>query len=844
STKKKWIPSGYLLQPKHGRVVDRLLMHGVQVFQLDATVELDVEKFRVESVSRAPEFQKHSLLTLNGQWMASRFKAEAGCYFVSTSQPLGRLAAYLLDPESDDGLTTWNFFDASVAVGSPFPVFSFQGNPDLLELSPVTQVEPQQKFTIEELYGLQGKVDFGGNTSPSLDWVSPTRYRRNWNGRPVWVEVETGSLERISQLTPPVLKARLSQIPGITTEVASRVSQGRPIQVSTGVVINAANDLYWVALTQEKALRLTSDEAGEELVTVSPDGKHLAFVKENNLFRVDLTTGQVKPLTTTGSQNILHGKLDWVYQEELYGRGDFKGFWWSPDSKSLAYLTLDQSKVKRYQVTDHLPVRQSHEVYPYPKAGDPNPTIGISVDGQTLDVDQFELKEPLISRVCWSPQGKVFFQLQNRIQNQLKLISWKPGKAPEILVEESVQKGWIESPGNPVWVSGREGFIWFTHRGGRRHIATYSDQGQLIEADRGLTHPKNDAIEVRELIGATQDGVFYLAANPDDVTRIQLYRLNSSGRSQAITNLQFNHSIVANPSLTYFFDYESSVLMPTRVSLRRMDGSFVRYVEPNLVDELDYYAMNQPVFQRVPTRDGGQMESMLILPPDFDESKKYPVLMHVYAGPQAPRVRNRWGGTAYLWHQLLAQKGYVVWMCDNRSATHQGLDKTYPIYGDLGRRDLMDIEDSLDWLKKKDWVDGNRIGIWGWSYGGYMTGFAMTHSQKFKMGISGAPVTDWRNYDSIYTERYMGLPAANPKGYDASSVVLAAKNLHGKLLIIHGTQDDNVHISNTYQLINALQNAGKDFELMIYPRNRHGIRLPRQALHLRRLMTDFITENL
>ena len=239
-----------------------------------------------------------------------------------------------------------------------------------------------------------------------------------------------------------------------------------------------------------------------------------------------------------------------------------------------------------------------------------------------------------------------------------------------------------------------------------------------------------------------------------------------------------------------------------------------------------------------------ELDAMLIKPPGFDPGRKYPVITHIYGGPQTPRVRDRFGGQNGLWHQYLAQQGFVVFVVDNRSSSYHSARQSWPIYRNMAAGELQDLEDAIGWLGSHPWVDTSRIGLWGWSYGGYMTAYALTHSDLFAAGIAGAPVTDWRNYDAIYTERYMDTPQANPEGYESSSVLNAAADLHGALLLIHGTIDDNVHISNTYQLVNALQQAGKPFEMMVYPGNRHGVRNPPQRLHLYRLMTDFFRENL
>jgi dipeptidyl-peptidase-4 len=238
------------------------------------------------------------------------------------------------------------------------------------------------------------------------------------------------------------------------------------------------------------------------------------------------------------------------------------------------------------------------------------------------------------------------------------------------------------------------------------------------------------------------------------------------------------------------------------------------------------------------------MEAMMIKPPDFDPTKKYPVLEFTYSGPHAPQVRNGWGSTTYMWHQLMAQQGYIIWICDNRTGSGKGAESEWPVYENFGELELRDLEDGLKWLKSQPYVDGERIGIWGWSYGGYMTSYALTHSQSFKVGIAGGTVADWRDYDSIYTERYMRTPQNNPFGYKKSSPVTAAEDLHGKLLLIHGAIDDNVHIQNTVQFVYELQKAGKQFQLMVYPKSRHGVTDPLLVKHMRQMMTDFIVANL
>jgi dipeptidyl-peptidase-4 len=273
------------------------------------------------------------------------------------------------------------------------------------------------------------------------------------------------------------------------------------------------------------------------------------------------------------------------------------------------------------------------------------------------------------------------------------------------------------------------------------------------------------------------------------------------------------------------------------------DGELIRALAVPTNDHFRFLDIKQPQLLEITARDGLKLQSMLIAPPGVDLAKpngKYPVLIHVYGGPRAPTVRNSWSGRDYLWHQYLAQQGFFVLLCDNRSARGRGAADTWTIYKDLGRVETQDLEDAVSWLKSQPWSDGDRIGMWGWSYGGYFTSYAMTHSKSFRAGIAGAPVTDWHNYDAIYTERFMDVPKNNEAGYKSSSSVEAAANLHGRVLVIHGERDDNVHISNSLQFANALQRAGKQFDLMVYPKNRHGIGDPRQRYHMYSMMTEFL----
>jgi dipeptidyl-peptidase-4 len=391
----------------------------------------------------------------------------------------------------------------------------------------------------------------------------------------------------------------------------------------------------------------------------------------------------------------------------------------------------------------------------------------------------------------------------------------------------------------PIWLKDGS-FIWASERDGWEHLYHYSADGKLL---RQITEGK---WEVRSIEGVDEaNGFIYFTSTEHSHIAPHAYRIKLDGTGLTrITTAEGSHRVELSPANNYFIDVWNDLNTPSQVRLHDAAGKLVRVIAENKVDTLKQYKLGAPELLQVKTRDGFVMEAMMIKPPDFNPSKKYPVMSFTYGGPHAPQVKNSWGGQTYMFHQLLAQKGYIIWVCDNRTASGKGLESTWPVYKNFGELELRDIEDGLTWLKSQSYIDGTRIGIWGWSYGGFMTSYALTHSQSFKIGIAGGTVADWRDYDSIYTERYMQTPQNNPEGYKKSSPVHAAKNLHGKLLLIHGSIDDNVHMQNTMQFVYELQKAGKQFQLMLYPKSRHGVTDPLLLKHMRQMMLDYIVENL
>lgn len=843
ATKKAQRPYAYLIPDHLTRVARRLRLHGVTLERLKSSQELKVEVARLRTLKRGRPFQNHSMMKATVAWKTMTRTVKKGTYIARAGQPLGQLIVTLLEPESSDGFLTWNFFDHCISQGQEFPVWKLMTE-ESLQSSRVSRVRAKRQLDLDQIYGPK-RVNFWGQFGRSR-WVSETEYSQSVAGRTVSVKAETGAKRRLQQRGPKL--ESFLKLPGFSEAEARAALRSRRRTHGDGKawLFEYANDLYYLNGTEGKARRLTHSEAKEQYSSFSPDGRLIAFIRDFNLYVLSVESGQEWALTTKGHGKLLHGQLDWVYQEELYGRGRFKAYWWSPKSTHISYLRLDESPVKDYTVTDHIPVRGRLEVTSYPKAGDPLPRVSLgvvkAVGGATKWIEKPKARglERLIGKVSWSPDGgRVIYQILNRLQNHLDLRAADCHTARSWSLIEEKSKAWVEIHGDPIWLKNGD-FLWQSDRSGHRHLYLYNSRTKKLKA---ITKGPWNARRVHGL--DPKEEWIYFSGTKDSAVESHGYRVKINGKGlKRLTALGQSHSLKFNSSKTHFIASSSSAHTPPRLNLFKSSGHFVRSLAPNYENVLDAYAIRKPEFMKVPTKDGTMLNAMLIKPPHFNPKKKYPVLCYVYSGPGAPSVWNRWGGSRTLWHQMLAQEGYCVWICDNRSANPTGIKNTWPIYRDMGSKELADIEDGLKYLGKQGFVDMKRIGIWGWSYGGYMTSYALTHSKMFKMGIAGAPVTDWRNYDAIYTERYMGLPQENEAGYRSSSVVKAARNLSGSLLLIHGSIDDNVHLSNTLQLAEALQKAGKHFEMMVYPRNRHGISRPGQSRHLRELMTRFIRKNL
>ncbi|HET9268145.1 MAG TPA: S9 family peptidase [Vicinamibacterales bacterium] len=704
----------------------------------------------------------------------------------------------------------------------------------------------QKRLTLDDIYDPSTQVNFSGAV-PQTEWFDDDTYLMRRRGTP-WRKVNVATGESSPLADVERMENALAALPGVTRGEAGAAARGA-LEFNgahSAVLVTIASDLFHYDIASGRATRLTNQPGEEELADFSPNGQLVAFVRANNLYAVDVTGARERALTTDGNTDTFNGKLDWLYQEEIYGRGNFKGFWWSPDSSRVAFLQLDERPVPEYTVTDHIPYRPALEVTAYPKVGDPNPGVRLGVvaaDGGAVtwtDANSYAGAEILIVEVSWTPDSRhVEHQVQNREQTWLdmNLAEATSGRTRTLLRETT--KAWVNNLGAPVWLKDGS-FLWLSERTGFKHVYRYRDGGSgqatLVGA---VTAGRWD---VKQFHGIDESkGLVYFSSPEPSALDLQVYRIGLDGSNRTrLSKTPGTHRATFNAARTRYIDRWTDVTTPAQLRLHGADGNEIRTIDANPVTTLAEYRLSKPEFLQVKTRDGGSMDALMIKPPDFDARRRYPVYQFTYSGPGSSQVLNSWKGQDFMFYQLLAQSGVVVWVLDNRSASQRGVEAQWPVYGRLGEYELQDLEDGITWLKQQPYIDASRIVLSGWSYGGFMTAYALTHSTSWSAGVVGAPVSDLRDYDSVYTERYMKLLKNNPDGYRRTAPRFAADRLHGRMLLIHGTMDDNVHMQNSVQFAYELQRAGKQFEMMMYAKQRHGFSDPLLIKHLHQLEYDFV----
>jgi len=641
--------------------------------------------------------------------------------------------------------------------------------------------------------------------------------------------------QRIAELTAPAVAGQLTLDSYVLSPTGNEL------------LVTSDSDLFLYDINTPQLKRLTQDAAAETAPRFSPDGTRIAFLKSYNISVIEIDSGKIAQLTSEGTENLLVGQVDWVYGEEF---GIESGFCWSPDSRYIAYYQMDQGAVPIFPIIDFIPTGNEVANTRYPKAGDSNSTVQVGVisvkGGATVWMDTGSEADIYIPRFKWQPgSNSLAIQRLNRLQNKLELLSAdiQTGRTVTLLQEENAD-GWIDIYDDLTFIKAGRQFIWSSNRSGYKHLYLYDIDGTQI---RQLTGGK---WEVDDLVGIDEgNDLAYFRSTEKASWERQLYRVDLAGNGlRQLTRGDGWHTVSMPPGCGYYLDFLCTYIQPNKVSLYAADGKSIDVIEPNDVPELQELNLVKPEFMTFVSDDGVELPAFMIKPPDFNPAKKYPVLMYTYGGPAFQAVCNQWEDDARkrnLWHEMMAQDGYIIFTLDNRGTPARGRDFAQAIYHKWGTLDIQDKIAGVKYLQELPYVDNSRIGIWGWSHGGYLTCMCMlTAADYFSTGIAVAPPTDWLNYDTIYTERYMGRPSDNAAGYKNSSALNYVGNLKGKLLIIHGTADDNVHMSNTMQLIYAFENGRQPFDLMIYPRKKHHMDGQDTKVHLFNLMTDYVKRNL
>ena len=708
-----------------------------------------------------------------------------------------------------------------------------------------------QELTIDRIYGqpsLSGRLTRGVAWTPDGKKIS--FFEAKGQGKEakteLW-EMDAATGERTLLVNAEKLESILPAPAGNTSQ-ATGAGRHAPAQYQwapggDALLFEGANSLAWFDLINQSGRVLVSGKDDLTDVKVSPDGKYVSFVRGHNVWLVNTADGKERPFMTGGTEELRKGELDWVYPEELEL---FTAYWWAPDSRSIAYLEMDESKVTQFPLVNFESYTGETEQQRYPVAGGANPVVRVLVGsvngGKPRVMDIGTETDIYVARVNWLPDSRrVAIQRLNRAQNRLDILVSDAGSGKSSVLLTETDPAWVNVSDDLNFLKDGKRFLWTSERTGYRHIYLYGMDGKEIAQ---LT--KGDW-EVSGILSVDEaQGAVYLTAKEKSPLEDQLYRVGIDGSGFArITKEDGTHMAKFSPGAQYFVDTYSNTARPPRQEVLRIDGVKTTTLNENAVAELAQYHLSPVEFLTIPARDGTSLNCLLIKPPQFDPAKKYPVIVYTYGGPHAQVVENAWMGATMLWHQMMAQKGYVIFALDNRGSAGRGHVFETPIHYRFGVDALSDQRDGAAWLRKQPWVDGNRIGIWGWSFGGYMATSAMLEApDDFKVGFAGGPVTDWHYYDSIYTERYMGMPKEHEKEYEECSPVKYAAGLKGKLLIAHGTGDDNVHYSNTLALINDLISQGKFVEVIAVPGRGHGVSDPPARKIVWARATQFFLDNL
>ena len=669
----------------------------------------------------------------------------------------------------------------------------------------------------------------------------------------LWVEDEKGARRRLlegSALQPPAEPKSGEVAPGVEKQPPPARDRRPAFEGyrwspdGQTLLVSGDHDLWIFRVAGGRLDRLTRGPEDEEYPAFSPDGRRVAFVRKNDLYALELSSGKETRLTSDGSERVFNGKLDWVYEEELGSRRG-SAYEWSPDGLSIAYLRLDDSPIAEAPLVDFLAVPAKVTWQRYPKAGAPNPVPSfqiVRVDGTAGPRAEIDRDGYVVPGFSWTLDSRaVCYRTLNRPQNRedVRLLDASAGTSRVLFSEQD--PAWVNTFEAPRFLpDGR--YVWKSERSGFAHLYVGSSSGGDL---RPITRGEWMVDQVAGVDAPR--GLVYFTATEENVRRRPLYRVGLDGKGFAkLTQSRGTHSGELSQDGRRMLDAFSTVTAPPVVSILDVSGASSRELRAveRPASRLAEYELATTEEVEVAADDGVKLQARLIKPAAFDPARKYPVVVYVYGGPHAQVVRDQWGSIPLLDH-LLASRGYLVWSLDNRGSWGRGHAWEAALLRETGKRELADQLAGVRHLKSLSFVDPARIGIWGWSYGGYMTLYALTNAPDvWKCGIAGAPVTHWKFYDSTYTERYMRTPAENPAGYEASAPLSKAKNLKARLLLIHGAADDNVHIQNTLAFVDALTKAGRPYQLQVQPGQKHGFRGKASLDFRNAAMVKFFEENL
>jgi dipeptidyl-peptidase-4 len=722
--------------------------------------------------------------------------------------------------------------------------------------SAAPDAEGKKALTIESIFaegGLTGRGPENVEWSPDNSRVSFVQRDDAGDHGELWyMDAATGekkvlvSEAKLASLAPPTSKIKDEREKERVTRYHVAAYVWAPD--SKHLLFDSQGQLWLYALDNGTAVQITSAPEPSQDPKFSPDGTRLAYLRSHNLYVRPVSGGSEKQLTRDKDENLLNGEVDWVYAEELDVRSNY---FWSPDGKEIVFLQMNETQVPTYPITNWLPTHPSVDMEKYPKAGDANPVVRLGVvstsGGKPKWISLTDNPDTYVPRFGWAGDGILWAELLNRNQDEMDLyfVDAKSGKTRKVLTETGPD-GWVNVNNDLRFLKSGGQFVWSSWRDGTTQLYLYSfDKQNPLSADakleRQLTHGDFEVLGV-EGVDETA-GVVYFTCNKDDPRQAQIYSVKLDGSAiNRVSQPDGTHAATFSDDAKHYVDNFSATLTPPTVSVCTPGGACSKMWAARAVDS---FGLLPSKFLEFKADDGTTLYGQLLLPAAGSGNTKVPLIVNIYGGPAAQLVRNGWGGSTMLFHQILAQKGFAIFSVDNRGTPGRDRKFQTAIRHQFGAIELKDQLTALDQLfAEVPQLDRSRVAIWGWSNGGSMTLYSLTHSDAFKAGVSVAPVTDWHDYDSIYTERYLGLPKDNTKGYEDSSMPKAADKLHGALLLVHGTSDDNVHFQNSVQMIEELVKAGKQFHLMLYPNKTHGISGPADRDHLFHMIEDHFEQEL